>query len=298
MQKSVLITGESGFLGKNLTQRLLDPEFEVAFLNERVEDSDFDKAVRGKDYIFHLAWQTDLQNSMENPILDVSTDIIGILHLLESCRKYNPHVKIIFPSTVTVIGEKNKIPSDENEKENPSSIYDVNKLMAEKYLSVYFKNYGIKYTCLRLSNIFGEHQRIDNPKRGVLNFMIGKSLRNKPLTISGDGNFIRDYSYVQNIIDAFILSAQSPNTDGEVYVIGSGEGKTFNEVVSKVQDYAKELYSSSSEIVHLPVSPDTHKINRRNFVADSSKFKEATGWFPRVSFEEGLKRTMEFYKDV
>jgi UDP-glucose 4-epimerase len=296
MEKSALITGGFGFLGKNLTQRLLDLDFEVTHLTERVEKSDFNSLVKNKDYIFHFAWQTDLEKSMENPISDVSTDIIGLLHLLESCKKYNPNTKIIFPSTVTVIGGENKIPSNEDEKENPISIYDVNKLMAEKYFSVYFKNYGIKSTCLRLSNTFGENQRIDNPKRGVLNFIIGKSLRNEPLTISGEGNFIRDYSYAPNIIDAFILAAQSSNTNGEVYVIGSGEGRTFNEVVSKVQNYARELYHSSSEIVHLP-SKNSHRINKRNFIADYSKFKKATGWLPKVSFDEGLRKTMEFYKN-
>jgi len=314
MTNNALITGGFGFLGKNLTQRLLDLNFnvtllgspkgkvenynqQVSIINERIEKSNLDDLVKDKDYIFHLAWQTDLEESMKNPTLDISRDIVGLLNILESCKKNNPNIKIIFPSAVTVIGLGNKLFSNEDEKENPLSIYDANKLMAEKYLSVYFKNYGIKFTSLRLSNIFGESQKIDNAKRGILNFMIGKSLRNEPLTVHGDGSFIRDYSYVQNIIDSFVIAAQSPITDGETYVIGSGEGKSFKEVVTKIQEYAKEIYKSKSEIIYIPFPEDSNAINKRNFIADSSKFKKATGWSPRVSFEDGLKKTMDFYKN-
>jgi len=297
-EKRALLTGGNGFLGKNLSKKLNEDGFEVSLFNEKINaDSDFENSIKGKDYLFHLAWQTDLGKSMKNPIADISSDICGLVRLLEDCRKYNPNIKIIFPSTTTVIGHKNKIPSNEEEKENPVSIYDANKLMAEKYFHVYFKNYGLKSVCLRLSNIFGEHQRIDNPKRGVLNYMIGRALKNEPLTVHGDGNFVRDYSYVGNIIDAFVLASQSEKTNGQVYVIGSGKGKTFNEVVLAIQKNAQKMYDSSSEIIHAP-SPKTNRINKRNFVADSSKFRKDTGWFPKVSFEEGLKKTMEFYKNA
>ncbi|MCL5018365.1 MAG: NAD-dependent epimerase/dehydratase family protein [Candidatus Pacearchaeota archaeon] len=296
-KKRVLITGGNGFLGKNLVKKLLEDDFDVSLFEERIEqDTDFKEFIKEKDYFFHFAWQTDLEKSMSHPLSDLTTDIGGMLRILEDCKKYNPNIKIIFPSTVTVIGEKNNLPSNEEEKENPISIYDANKLLAEKYLGVYFKNYGVNFTCLRLSNVFGEHQRIDNPKRGILNFMIGKALRNEPLTVHGNGNFLRDYSYVENITDAFITAAKSEKTNGEVYVIGSGEGKSFNEVVSKIKEYAEKIYGTSSEIVHIPSK--THDINKRNFIADSSKFKKMTGWYPKISFDIGLEKTMRFYKNA
>lgn len=167
--------------------------------------------------------------------------------------------------------------------------------MAEKYLNIYYKIYGIKTCSLRLSNIFGEFQRIDNPNRGVLNFMMGRALRGEKLTVYGEGNFVRDYCYVQNYIDAFILAALSERTNGNFYVLGSGEGMTFNEIVEKIKKIVELLTEKKVEITHIPHPQGENEINTRDFIADYSKFKKDTGWFPKISFEEGLKRTVEFY---
>src|SRR3989344_5831734 len=314
--KNVLITGGAGFLGANLAKRILELganvtvftraeksrenlkgfEDKLGFIDGNLtNESDVSKAIKSKDYLFHLAWQTDLKKSMAQPIEDVKNDLAGILNILETCRKENPNIKIVFASAVTVIGLPKKIPSDENEQEHPLSIYEANKLVAEKYLQVYYKIHGIKACVLRLSNVFGELQRIDNPNRGVLNFMIGRALRGEELTVYGTWSFIRDYCYVQNYIDAFILAAISEKTNGQVYVLGSGQGKTFNEVVEKIKGIVEEKTGKDVAITHIPFPEEENEINKRNFVADFSKFKEATGWFPKVSFDEGLRRTIDFY---
>lgn len=313
--KKILITGGNGFLGSNLARKLLDenevtlvikPEsnrYNLEGIENRVaikereinSKTDLKDLILKKDYLFHFAWQTDLKKSMENPIEDAEKDLLGLINLLESCRKYNPYIKIIFPSTVTVIGMPKKIPSDENESENPLSVYEINKLTAEKFLRVYYEKYKIKSCVLRLSNVFGEYQKIDNPNRGVLNFMIGRALRNEPLTVYGEGDWIRDYCYVQDYLDAFILAAESEKTNGEVYVLGSGDGKTFNGVVEKIKEITEQLTGKNVIIKHIPFPEKEHEINKRNFVADFSKFNSATGWLPKISFDEGLKRTIEFY---
>lgn len=313
--KKILITGGAGFLGSNLARRLLKDNEVNLFIKPntdlwRIQDikdkvkiiegdllgkSLVEKILTDKDYVFHFAWQTDLKKSMENPLDDLNEDIGGLLKILEICKKYNNKVKIIFSSTVTVIGTPRKIPVNEDEKENPLSIYDINKLMAEKYLKMYYKNYGINSCILRLSNVFGEFQKIDNPNRGILNFMIGKALRNEDLTIYGKGDFIRDYCYVQNYVDAFVLAAESNKTNGEVFVLGSGEGKTFLEVVSRIKEIVENLSNKKLIIKHIPFSEGENKINKRNFIADFSKFNKAVGWNPEIGFEEGLRKTIEFY---
>ncbi|MEK6829946.1 MAG: GDP-mannose 4,6-dehydratase, partial [Nanoarchaeota archaeon] len=209
----------------------------------------------------------------------------------------NPKIKIIFPSTVTVAGDEQNIPANEKEMTNPLSIYDTNKLAAENYLNIYFKNYGINFSCLRLSNVFGERQKIDNPERGVVNFMIGHALHGEKMNIYGDGNWIRDYSYMQNFVDAFVLAAESKKTNGETYVLGSGEGRTFNEVISTIGKTTKEFTGRDIEVSHIPFPEGTHQINKRDFIADSSKFRLDTGWEPKISFEEGIRRTIDFYRN-
>ncbi len=315
-EKKVLITGGCGFLGSNLARRLLELGAKITFFiipNEDrrniqdIEDkikiiegsltneSDITEPVKGIDYIFHFAWQTDLKMSMANPRQDLFTDCAGIINLLDACKNYNPNVKIIFPSTPTVVGDVKKIPSDESAFPDPGSVYDIHKLFAEYYLKMYSEQYKIRTTVLRLSNVFGEYQKIDSPNRGVLNFMIGRALRGEPLTVYGDGSFIRDYCYVQNYMDAFILAALSENTNGQVYILGTGEGRTFNKVVEKIKQITEQSINKPVIITHIPFPPGEHNINKRDFIADYSKFREATGWNPKISFDEGLRRTIEFY---
>jgi len=315
-RKKILITGGAGFIGSNLSKRLIELDAEVSIFilpNENLEkmneiedkikiiygdltsENDVNNAIKDKDFLFHLAWQTNLKKSMQNPRKDLENDLIGLINILECCRKNNPQIKIVFPSTVSVVGIVNKIPCNEEVTENPLSIYEIHKLMAEKYLQMYFKNYGLKTCVLRLSNVFGEGQRIDNPNRGVLNFMIGRALRGEELTVYGKGDFIRDYSYVQNYIDAFLLAALSNKTNGKIFVLGSGKGKTFNEVVEKVKKIVEELTDKKVIITHIPFPTNENEINKRDFIADFSRFKNDVGWMPRIGFEAGLRRTIKFY---
>jgi nucleoside-diphosphate-sugar epimerase len=316
--KKVLITGGLGFIGSNLARKLVEIGAEVTIFEKNIEYMDnildikdkikiisgnicdekiVKEIIEDKDVIYHLAWQTDLKKSMENPQQDVIIDLVGILNILEECRKNNPNVKVVFSSTVTILGDSNKIPANEDEKENPLSIYEANKLAAEKYLLMYNKTYGLKTTILRLSNVFGERQKINNPNRGILNFMIGRALRGEEMTVYGDGGFIRDYCYIQNYIDAFILAAQKDETSGEFFVLGSGIGRKFIDVVNEIKKIVKEITGKDSKIVHIPFPEGENKVNKRNFIADYSKFKKATGWYPKVSFEEGVRNTINFYKN-
>lgn len=310
--KKVLISGGGGFIGRNLGKRLVSYGADVFlvsnYFSEWVDEirnkvkmfeidinsKEFLEFLGDADYLFHLAWQTELKKSMENPLKDLESDIGGLLRILEKCKN-NKNIKIIFPSAVTIFGLVKELPVNESRKENPLSIYETNKLMAEKYLQMYYQIYGLKSCILRLSNVYGEGQRIDNPNRGVLNYMIGRALGGKNLTVYGEGDFIRDYCYIDNYIDAFVLAALSERTNGEMYVLGSGQGKTFLEVVQEIKKIVGELNGGEVVIEKVPFPDSENKINERDFIADFSKFREDTGWSPKVSFEEGLKRTIGFY---
>jgi len=316
MGKNILITGGCGFLGSNLAKRLVELGANVTLFirpgKERENVKSFENklnfiegnltneldvkiAAINKDYIFHLAWQTDLKKSMIQPREDLMTDVVGLLNLLEISKKDNPNVKIIFASTTTVVGNVTELPSNESVMPNPQSVYDLDKFFAELYLKMYYKQHKIKTVTLRVSNIFGELQKIDNPNRGILNFMIGRAIRGEVLTVHGIGDFIRDYCHVQNYVDAFILAALSEKTNGESYVLGSGEGRTFNEVVEKIKKIIEQLTNKNVIIEHISFPSGELEINKRNFFADYGKFRRDTGWFPKISFDEGLKRTIEFY---
>lgn len=314
--KKIGITGGAGFIGSNLARRLVEggaivtiferPEKDFHLIQDIIDkiiikkgditkSNDIEDFVYEQEYLFHLAWQTDLKKSMVNPKEDISTDIIGLIVLLESCKKVNPAIKIIFSSTVTVIGLNNKINPDESVREAPLSIYEANKLCGEKYLKIYSQNYHLNTVILRLANVFGEGQRIDNPSRGIINFMIGKALRGEELTIYGKGEFIRDYNYVQNYIDTFLMALTLKEWDGEVYILGSGRGLSFNDAMSKLKSIVEDSYGKEVKVTHIPFPDEENPINKRNFISNFNKFKKATGWFPVISFEDGLKKTIIYY---
>ena len=313
--KKVLITGGAGFLGCNLARELVSQNADVTVSTRSGKNTDnlhdigskikivegdlanenfVEEQLNGIEYLFHFAWQNDLKRSMAQPKEDIKADMIGLLNILETAKNF-PNLKILFASTSTIIGMPSKLPCDEMERDNPLSVYEINKLAAEHYLKVYYKSYGVKSTVIRLSNVFGEYQRIDNPGRGVLNFMIGKAFRGEKLTIYGKGDFIRDYTYMKNYMDAFMMAMLSPNTNGEMYILGSGKGLMFTEIVEKIQAAFKEMYNKNVESVFIHFPKGENEVNKRNFIADCTKLTKATGWVPKISFDEGLKRTIEFY---
>ena len=124
--------------------------------------------------------------------------------------------------------------------------------------------------------------------------MIGRALRGEVLKVFGNGKFMRDYCYVRDYIDAFVLAGESVNTDKGIFILGSGEGREFNEVVEKIREIVVKLNGREVKIEHVEF-PDNNEMNKRNFVANISKFRNATGWYPKVGFDEGLIRTIEFY---
>jgi len=318
LKGNVLITGGLGFIGSNLAQRLINEEVNLTLFTNSLENikniqeikekvkivhgdiRDFDKVksiILNQDHIFHFAGQIDHLLSLENPKLDLDINCNGTLNILEACRKFNAKANIIFSSSVGVIGKAEKIPADESQRENPPSIYEIHKLTCERYMVLYNKLYNLPTTVLRFANVFGERQKMSVSNRGILNQMMRKAFLSETITIYGEGNFIRDYSYVQNYLDACICAALSENTKGEIYMIGSGLGLTFKDMVAILNKNVKELTGKSAEIKHVPFPETEKKIDRGDFIANCSKFKKATGWQPKISFEEGIKKTILFYKE-
>lgn len=315
--RNVLITGGCGFIGSNIAHRLVKQGARVSLLartqakalnlrgiEEAVEIIDGDirnklfleKAVAGKDDIFHLAGQTSHITSMQQPILDWEINCLGTLNLIEACRDKNQKANIVFAGTVTQIGTPSRLPVDELVCGVPVSIYDAHKAICERYLAIANRCFGLRTTTLRLANVFGQRQQVTDTKRGIVNLMIKRAMLGEPITVYGEGSFIRDYNYVQNIVDAFLLAASSEKTKGEYYVIGSGRGLKFSEAMSKLSEAVNRLCGISAEIQFVPFPQNEARIDSGDFIADSAKFQKATGWKPALSFEEGLEETIRFYQ--
>ena len=253
--------------------------------------------IPGQDIIFHMAAQTSNIQSMSAPLDDLEANCSATLALLEVCRELAPEAAIVMPGTVTQVGRVATLPASEDLPDWPLSLYDVHKLTCEKYLYVYHENYGLNTSTLRLANVFGERQQVNNPQRGILNFMLKRAMTGQPITIYEPGDFIRDYSYVQNVVDALILTAVSPKTSGQAYVFGSGVGMKFYEMIEELVKEVYNLVGVHAEITYIPFPPDEKKMDPGDFIADNSKFCEHTGWIPRMNFTEGLHSTIRFYQE-
>ncbi len=312
----VLITGGLGFIGSNLAKICLELGAEVTlFTNSKkkfknirefsgevkilegdiTNYADVEKTIKDQNLIFHLSGQTSNVTSMEDPLLDINTNLIGTLNVLEACRKNNPNTKIIFAGTVTEQGKAEILPLKEEMKDDPLSIYETNKLIAEKYLQIYHKAYGLHTCCLRLPTLFGERQQLNSHRFGITNYFLGRIWRREEIKVFGDGKFIRDYNYIGNIVDAFLLAAQSPNADGEVFCLGTNRKIIFVEMVQEVIKAMEELTGKKGSYHHVEFPAGQSKIDVGDTLVDYSKIKEKLGWEPQVSFEEGIRKTIRFY---
>ena len=316
--KRVVITGGTGFIGSNLARRCVELGAkvrvvartserrsnldgipgEIAFMHGDVcVPEDMSKAVRGADVVFHLAAQTSHHVASETPVRDVEINCIGTLNVLEAVHTCAPEARVLMTGTVTAAGPAKVLPANEDQPCCPVNIYDANKLVCEKYMAIYGAVHGIHTVTLRLANVFGERQQLNNPQRGILNYMMGRAILGEPITVYGDGSLIRDYSYVSDIVDACLAAVGNDSTHGNFYVMGSGRGIAFRDMVAAVNKAVQEVFGRSTTIEFVPFPESEKKLDAGDFVADTARFTQATGWRPSVSFEEGLQRTAQFYRD-
>ena len=314
--KSVLVTGSSGFLATNLVAALKDTRCHIRRLSRhgshvmpvsgtsRVEDMFGDvaseeiwrNALESIDIVFHFAAQTNVYVANEAPSADLNANVLPILHMLETCRKADLHPAVLFSGTVTEAGISTRIPVDETHPDSPVTVYDLHKLMAENYLKYYVRQDIVQGAVLRLSNVYGPGPRSSGADRGVLNNMIRKALSGETLTIYGHGNYVRDYVYVGDVIGAFLAAGAGMELlSGHHYVIGSGRGDTVAEAVNMVARHVEAKFGHPVSVAHIDSPLALSPIEERDFIADTGKFSRDTGWTAATSLEKGIDLTIDYF---
>ncbi len=313
---NVLITGGLGFIGSNLAIRLVElgakvtlvdnmlPRqggnlFNIEPIKEKVHinfsdirnELSMNYLVQGKDYIFHLAGQVNHVDSMRNPIKDLDINCKGTLVLLEACVHNNPSTRIVFAGTRGEYGKSVHIPVHEDHPTNPVGVYAVTNLTAEKMVLVYHKVKGLKGICLRITNTFGPRHQMMHDEYGVLNWFIRKALDNEAIPVFGDGAILRDFLFIDDLIEALLRSAVSPSAYGEVYNVGSGQGISFKNLAEKIVTITGE-----GRVAFVPFTRERKEVEPGDYVADIRKIRKATKWAPHISLDEGIRKTAEFYR--
>ena len=315
--QKVLITGGMGFIGSNLARRLIKydnqvtvadsliPEYGGNFRNlydlqdqvtinlSDVRDPfSINELIKDQNYLFNLAGQTSHLDSMENPFTDLDINAKAQLSILEACRKNNPDIRIVFASTRQIYGKPQYLPVDEKHALHPADVNGVNKIAGESYHILYNEVYGIPSSVLRLTNTYGPRMRIKDARQTFLGIWIRNLLEGKPIQIFGDGKQRRDYNFVEDVIDALLIGATRTEAVGKVYNLGSPDPLSLEDT-AKVM--CKLTHDSAYEFVSFP--KDRQAIDVGDFICDYSSFASSFGWEPRVSFEDGMLRSFEYFKE-
>jgi nucleoside-diphosphate-sugar epimerase len=305
-----LITGAAGFIGSNITRRLLKDNCKVkGFDNfstgkrENLEDlkrknnfeliegdlrnlEEIKEAVKNVDIILHEAAVPSIQRSVENPVLINDSNINGTLNLLIAAREEGVK-KVVYASSSSIYGFNKKLPKTEAMPAEPISPYALSKYTGERYCQIFYEIYNLPTICLRYFNVFGPYQNPDSEYSAAIPKFINRILKDKQPVIFGDGEQSRDFTYVENVVEANILAANS-EVMGEVINIACGERVSINEVVQIL-----------STILNKEIKP-VYKKGRvgevKHSLADISKARSKIGYEPKYKFTEGLRKTINWYK--
>ena len=311
----VLVTGGLGFLGSNLAHRLLELGSRVTLIDclhpgqgglrhnivglegcLAVEVGDLrdaallERLLPGQEIIFNLAGQTSHLDSMHDPQLDLELNCSAQLSLLDAWRRLAPQALTVFASTRQIYGRPDYLPVDEAHPLRPVDINGVHKLAGESYHRLYGEVYGLKTSILRLTNTYGPRMRVKDARQTFLGVWISSALMGRPFEVWG-GDQLRDFAYVDDVVEALLLAASRPAAAGGVFNLSGAPP------AASLLDTAKllaRLTGTGFEVKEFPA--ERRRIDIGDYYADDSSFRRNTGWAPRVDLEEGLGRTLAYFR--
>ncbi|MCC6179968.1 MAG: SDR family NAD(P)-dependent oxidoreductase [Chloroflexi bacterium] len=315
--KRVMVTGGLGFIGSNLARQLVDlgarvllvdsliaetgaNPSNIAGIEDRVSTRTVDirdalameRLVAEQDVIFNLAGQVSHIDSMRDPFTDLEINCRAQLSLLESCRRHNPGVKVVFASTRQIYGRPDYQPVDERHLLHPTDVNGINKMAGEWYHILYNNVYGVRACSLRLTNTYGPRMLVKNNRQTAIGWFIRQILDDEEVQLFGDGMQLRDFTYVDDASDAFLRAGASDVSNGQVFNIGGPEPISLRDLL----DLMIEIAGVGSYRL-VPFPPEKKAIDIGSVYADYAKIERALGWTPKVDMREGLERTLEFYRE-
>jgi dTDP-glucose 4,6-dehydratase/UDP-glucose 4-epimerase len=314
--KNILITGGVGFIGSSLARKLVNLNAKVTLVDSLIpqyggnlfnihdikdqvtlnitdvrDPHAIAYLVQNQDFLFNLAGQTSHLDSMIDPQTDLNINASAQLSILEACRKHNPDITIVFASTRQLYGKPQYLPVDENHPVCPVDVNGINKLAGEWYHLLYDSVYKIRSCALRLTNTYGPGMRVKDARQTFLGIWIRQLIEGKPIQVFGEGTQLRDFNYVDDVVEALLLSAIHPKGDGEIFNLGSSDYINLKDLAALMVD----IYQSGNyEIVPFP--PERKIIDIGDYYSDYKKINQALDWTPKTSLRDGLEKTIAYYR--
>jgi UDP-glucose 4-epimerase len=315
--RAVLITGGLGFIGSNLARQLVDLGADVLLVDSLIPDyggnlfnidgianrvrvniadirqqSTMNYLVQDREVIFNLAGQVSHIDSMRDPYTDLEINCRSQLTLLEACRHHRASAKVVFAGTRQVYGRPDSLPVDETHLVRPTDVNGINKAAGEYYHLVYNNVFGVRACSLRLTNVYGPRQLIKHNRQGFIGWFIRLAIEGRPIQIYGDGSQLRDFVYVDDAADAFLRAGASDACNGEAFNVGGDRAVSHRELSALLVRLA-----GGGQVCYVDWPEGKKAIDIGSFYADSTKFRRVAGWAPRVPLEDGLARTIAFFRD-
>ena len=312
-----LVTGGAGFIGSNLAIALAERGASVRVVDAMLpgyggnlfnlepvkgcvavdvadirDPEAMSRAVRGQDVVFHLAGQMDHVLSLTDPFPDIDINIKGTTILMEALKRHNPAARVVYTGTRGEYGSADSLPVAEDAPTNPRGLHEISNLAAAKIVEMYGHVHGIKGTILRLSNIYGPRAQMRHSRYGVVNWFVRLALDGSTIPVFGDGTILRDFLYVDDCVEAILLAAGSDAVFGEVLNVGGGEPTTFREVAETLSSLTGARWEFA------PFSPERKAQEPGDFYSDVRKIARTLGWRPRTPLQEGLERTLAYYREA
>jgi UDP-glucose 4-epimerase len=312
----VLVTGGLGFIGSTLAIRLagagarvtlldsLKPQyggnlFNIAPVEDRVrvnisdvrDEHSLRYLVQGQDYLFNLAGQTSHLDSMLDPATDLEINCRAQLSILEACRHHNPGVRLVFASTRQLYGKPDYLPVDEEHPTRPVDVNGINKLAGEWYHLLYHQVYNIPTCCLRLTNTYGPRMRVKDARQTFVGIWIRRVLQGEPFEVWG-GTQLRDFTYVDDCVEALLLAATHPGAPGRVFNLGGDERISLNDLAALLIEV-----NGGGSLARRDFPAERKKIDIGDYYSDDTRIRSELGWRPCVPLREGLGRTLAYYRE-
>ena len=292
----IIVTGGAGFIGSNLVDKLISLGHNVICIdnesaecheqfywnpaadNYKYDICDYKKIeplFAGIDYVFHVAAEARIQPSIVNPLQSIKTNILGTANILQASRTHNVK-KVIYSTTSSYYGKKNTLPNVETQIEDCLNPYSVSKVAGDKLCKMYFDLYGLKTVTLRYFNVYGDRQPTKGHYAPVIGLFLKQRENNQPLTIVGDGTQRRDFTNIQDVVNANILAMTTElDTYGEVFNVGYGKNYSINEIAGMISDNVTFISARPGEA--------------KETLSDTNKIKTQMGWEPKVNLQDWIK---------
>jgi UDP-glucose 4-epimerase len=314
--KHVLITGGLGFIGSTLGRRLADlgahvilvdsliPEyggnlFNIAGYEDRLrvniadvrDEFSMDYLVRGQDILFNLAGQNSHLDSMSDPYTDLEINVRSQVSILEACRKHNPSIAIVYASTRQIYGKPDYLPVDEKHPLRPTDVNGINKMAGEWYHLLYHTVYGLRVTSLRLTNTYGPRMRVKDARQTFLGVWLRRAIEGEPIDVWGDGKQLRDFNFVDDVVEAMLMCAADSRASGKTYNLGSPESISLAELARLLVEL-----NAGGDYRIIPFPADRKRIDIGDYVADYTLIRSELGWQPRIDLREGLAHSLDYFR--